>query len=140
MPASKYSHGVRQRLGVQLLPCPYCVKSSILLLPSLAPHPPTHTLLQALGLKEFLLPMLNLVPNKRATAAEMLQHPWLRGELPSAPPRGASQQGRGSRLSRESSREERRGSQRRASPSGRDQRSRSPKRSRLVWGPVLFIF
>jgi hypothetical protein len=80
--------------------------------------------LQALGLKEFLLPMLNLVPGKRATAAEMLQHPWLRGELPA--PRPSSQ-----RRSRESSREER-GGQRRGSPSGRDQWSRSPKRSRLV--------
>jgi len=28
----------------------------------------------------FLMPMLNLDPEKRATAEELLQHPWLRGE------------------------------------------------------------
>ena len=41
------------------------------------------SLLQALGLRDFLEPMLNFVPGRRATAAQMLQHPWLRGELPS---------------------------------------------------------
>lgn len=32
---------------------------------------------QALALRDFLLPMLNFHPRKRATAAQMLQHPWL---------------------------------------------------------------
>ena len=89
--------------------------------------------MQALGLKEFLLPMLNLVPGKRATAAEMLRHPWLRGELPRAPSGSQQQQHRSSRRSRESSRDDRRGSQLRDSHGSRDQRSRSPKRSRLVF-------
>ncbi|KAL6770053.1 hypothetical protein ACKKBG_A33415 [Auxenochlorella protothecoides x Auxenochlorella symbiontica] len=33
----------------------------------------------ALALRDFLLPMLAYVPSKRATAAQMLQHPWLAG-------------------------------------------------------------
>lgn len=33
---------------------------------------------EALAFSEFLLPMLELDPSKRATAAECLQHPWLR--------------------------------------------------------------
>ena len=33
--------------------------------------------LQAQSLTSFLLPMLEYVPEKRATAAEMLHHPWL---------------------------------------------------------------
>ena len=32
---------------------------------------------QALALRDFLLPMLAFDPARRATAAEMLQHPWL---------------------------------------------------------------
>jgi serine/threonine protein kinase len=36
--------------------------------------------LQAIALKDFLLPMLNFVPSKRATAKEALQHPWLQDE------------------------------------------------------------
>ncbi|KAL4533769.1 hypothetical protein Ndes2526B_g07334 [Nannochloris sp. 'desiccata'] len=41
---------------------------------------------EALGLRDFLEPMLNFIPSKRATAAQSLQHAWLRGELPEAPP------------------------------------------------------
>lgn len=41
--------------------------------------------MQAHGLRDFLVPMLNFVPGKRATAAESLRHPWLRGELPEVP-------------------------------------------------------
>jgi serine/threonine protein kinase len=37
---------------------------------------------QAQGLADFLLPMLEPSPDKRATAQRMLEHPWLRGELP----------------------------------------------------------
>ncbi|EFJ53238.1 hypothetical protein VOLCADRAFT_78921 [Volvox carteri f. nagariensis] len=36
---------------------------------------------EAAGLASFMLPMLRFVPEERATAAEMLNHPWLRGEL-----------------------------------------------------------
>ncbi|XP_012885041.1 PREDICTED: SRSF protein kinase 1 [Dipodomys ordii] len=32
---------------------------------------------EAAGFTDFLLPMLELIPEKRATAAECLQHPWL---------------------------------------------------------------
>lgn len=35
--------------------------------------------LEAKNLASFLLPMLRLVPSERATAREMLQHPWLQG-------------------------------------------------------------
>ncbi len=42
--------------------------------------------MQALGLRNFLEPMLNFIPSKRATAAQSLQDPWLRGDLPAAPP------------------------------------------------------
>ena len=38
--------------------------------------------MQAQGLSSFLLPMLEYAPDKRATAAEMLRHPWLQGCLP----------------------------------------------------------
>lgn len=34
---------------------------------------------EAIQLETFLQPMLNLTPDKRATAAEMLRHEWLRG-------------------------------------------------------------
>lgn len=37
---------------------------------------------EAMGLTDFLLPMLQFDPDQRATAREMLSHPWLRGELP----------------------------------------------------------
>lgn len=37
---------------------------------------------EAAGLRDFLMPMLEFDPAKRASAAEMLDHPWLRGELP----------------------------------------------------------
>jgi serine/threonine protein kinase len=36
--------------------------------------------MQAEPLCEFLLPMLRFDPRKRATAAELLRHPWLREE------------------------------------------------------------
>ena len=39
--------------------------------------------LQAVALSSFLLPMLEYVPEQRATAAQMQQHPWLTGKLPS---------------------------------------------------------
>ena len=35
--------------------------------------------LQADALADFMTPMLEYLPEKRATAAEMLQHPWLDG-------------------------------------------------------------
>jgi len=42
--------------------------------------------MQAEALGDFLLPMLNFVPSKRATAKEMLWHPWLqKGEGPQPP-------------------------------------------------------
>ncbi|DBA96225.1 TPA: hypothetical protein ACH3X3_002421 [Trebouxia sp. C0006] len=37
---------------------------------------------EAQGLSSFLLPMLEYAPDKRATAADMLRHPWLQGCLP----------------------------------------------------------
>ena len=37
---------------------------------------------EADALAAFLLPMLHLAPNRRASAAEMLSHPWLRGAGP----------------------------------------------------------
>jgi serine/threonine protein kinase len=36
----------------------------------------TMGVVQAAGLRDFLEPMLDFVPERRATAAEMLQHPW----------------------------------------------------------------
>lgn len=38
---------------------------------------------EAAGLTDFLLPMLEFIPENRAKAGDMLSHPWLRGELPS---------------------------------------------------------
>lgn len=38
--------------------------------------------LQAQGLASFLTPMLEYLPDKRASAGQMLRHPWLRGEVP----------------------------------------------------------
>jgi serine/threonine-protein kinase SRPK3 len=35
---------------------------------------------EAAGLSEFLLPMLEWYPEKRATAKEILEHPWLNME------------------------------------------------------------
>ena len=40
--------------------------------PSTTPPP-----VQALALRDFMLPMLSFDPARRASAAEMLQHPWL---------------------------------------------------------------
>ena len=34
--------------------------------------------MQAQALTDFMLPMLEYIPSRRATAAEMLRHPWLR--------------------------------------------------------------
>lgn len=47
-----------------------------------SPHPCTPTLpacppLQALALRDFLQPMLAFDPSRRASAKELLQHPWL---------------------------------------------------------------
>ena len=78
------------------------------------------------------MPMLNFVPGKRATAAEMLEHPWLRGELPAVEAGGGGGGGGGGR-DREG-RDARNGGSSRGhgtrSPSR--SRSRTPKRSRLV--------
>ena len=85
-------------------------------------------LLQARAFADFLLPMLNFVPSKRATAGQMLQHPWLRGEVAAAPAAAAEPAGPASRRSLE-----RQGKQR--SNERSRTRSRSAKRSRLV--PLL---
>ncbi|GAX78942.1 hypothetical protein CEUSTIGMA_g6382.t1 [Chlamydomonas eustigma] len=45
---------------------------------------------EARSLASFLKPMLEYSPERRATAAQMLEHPWLRGELQ---PTSMSQQG-----------------------------------------------
>lgn len=46
---------------------------------------------EAAGLASFLVPMLRFVPEERATAQDMLAHPWLRGELgPGAEPADGS--------------------------------------------------
>ena len=84
-----------------------------------APLPP---LLQARSFADFLMPMLNFVPSKRATAGQMLQHPWLRGETAAAP---AAQQPSRRSLERSSQQKQRSNERSRS-------RSRSPKRSRLV--------
>ncbi|KAI7843666.1 hypothetical protein COHA_002567 [Chlorella ohadii] len=47
---------------------------------------------EAMGLRDFLLGALCFDPAKRGTAAELLEHPWLRGELPQRPPRPPTQQ------------------------------------------------
>jgi serine/threonine protein kinase len=39
---------------------------------------------QATQLCDFLLPMLRFDPTKRATAAEMLNHPWLQEKRPAS--------------------------------------------------------
>jgi serine/threonine protein kinase len=76
--------------------------------------------MQAHGLRDFLLPMLSFAPGRRASAAQALAHPWLRGELPQPPPaegpRGGGQ-GHG-------------GGHRRDDRSKSAVRSRSPRRSR----------
>lgn len=78
------------------------------------------SLMQAHGLRDFLLPMLSFAPGRRASAAQALAHPWLRGELPQPPPaegpRGGGQ-GHG-------------GGHRRDDRSKSAVRSRSPRRSR----------
>lgn len=48
--------------------------------------------LQAMGLRDFLLGALCFDPAKRSTAGELLEHPWLRGELPRRPARPPAQQ------------------------------------------------
>lgn len=45
-----------------------------------------------MGLRDFLLGTLCFDPAKRSTAGELLEHPWLRGELPQRPPRPMAQQ------------------------------------------------
>ncbi len=79
--------------------------------------------MQAQGLTSFLLPMLTYNPDERATAAQMLQHPWLRGELPRPPSRG-----------REAADDERRAGDRARSRAAGRSRTRSPgaKRSRYM--------
>ena len=47
---------------------------------------------QAEALRDFLEPMLHFDPAQRATAAEMLRHPWLAG-----PPAAAAGAGAGAR-------------------------------------------
>uniref|UniRef100_A0A8C4X255 non-specific serine/threonine protein kinase n=1 Tax=Eptatretus burgeri TaxID=7764 RepID=A0A8C4X255_EPTBU len=39
---------------------------------------------EAARFSDFLQPMLEMIPERRATAAECLQHPWLSGETPNA--------------------------------------------------------
>ena len=90
------------------------------------------SLLQALGLRDFLEPMLNFVPGRRATAAQMLQHPWLRGELPSGGARRGDGNSVGSSGGGGGGGEERRAGHHRH---GSRSRSRTPKRSRLVSAP-----
>lgn len=41
-------------------------------------------LLQAIELTDFLLPMLDYDPSRRASAAHMLRHPWLAGDAATA--------------------------------------------------------
>lgn len=45
-----------------------------------------HVCVQAQGLAEFLLRMLKFHPDTRGTAQELLNDPWLKGDLPEAPP------------------------------------------------------
>ncbi|PSC68985.1 SRSF kinase 1 [Micractinium conductrix] len=75
---------------------------------------------EARSFADFLMPMLNFVPSKRATAGQMLQHPWLRGETAAAP---AAQQPSRRSLERSSQQKQRSNERSRS-------RSRSPKRSR----------
>jgi serine/threonine protein kinase len=67
-------------------------------LPLPATVPPA-CLPQAQELRDFLLPMLDFDPARRATAAEMLAHPWLQQDLPPqqrAAPASQRQRGAGS--------------------------------------------
>ena len=89
--------------------------------PTLLPDPPQ----QARSFADFLLPMLNFVPSKRATAGQMLQHPWLRGEAAPAAPAQPSRRSL-----------ERREQKQRRNDRSRS-RSRSAKRSRLVLKQLL---
>lgn len=67
------------------MPCSHCLTASALLRPLHLRLPsPALPCLQAVGLRDFLLPMLDFDPSRRASAAQMLQHPWMRGELPAA--------------------------------------------------------
>lgn len=34
---------------------------------------------EARAFEDFMMPMLHCVPEKRATAQQMLEHPWLKG-------------------------------------------------------------
>ncbi|KAI3424978.1 hypothetical protein D9Q98_008359 [Chlorella vulgaris] len=79
---------------------------------------------EAQSFADFLLPMLNFVPSKRATAGQMLRHPWLRGE-PLSHARPAEKGG----TSRHRSTEGRSQAKQRSTERSRS-RSRSPKRSR----------
>lgn len=103
-------------------PCPLPTHPALLPFPLL-----TTPYLQARAFADFLMPMLNFLPSKRATAGQMLQHPWLRGE-PAAPApasaAGAGAAGGGSRRGLERSQQKQRSNERSRS------RSRSPKRSR----------
>ncbi|KXZ45785.1 hypothetical protein GPECTOR_50g578 [Gonium pectorale] len=78
---------------------------------------------EAAGLASFLLPMLRFVPEERATAAELLNHPWLRGELqpPAQADTDARQDKRGASVAS--------GSQRSRSASPADQDRRPSSRS-----------
>ncbi|EFN54568.1 hypothetical protein CHLNCDRAFT_58196 [Chlorella variabilis] len=81
---------------------------------------------EARSFADFLMPMLNFVPSKRATAGQMLQHPWLRGE--SAPTRTGGGGGGGGRRSLEgrSQQQKQRSHERSRSRSRSAKRSRSP--------------
>lgn len=118
-------------------PSPHCCLP-VALLPAFSSAAPVHfptvnvlhftplPLAQAQSFADFLLPMLNFVPSKRATAGQMLRHPWLRGE-PLSHARPAEKGG----TSRRRSTEGRSQAKQRSTERSRS-RSRSPKRSRLV--------
>ncbi|KAK9829340.1 hypothetical protein WJX72_005262 [[Myrmecia] bisecta] len=82
---------------------------------------------EAQSLASFLTPMLDFVPEKRATAAQMLKHPWLDGCQPA--PRRTGQQAASRPAAAGSNRHHARSHTRSASP-------RSTKRSSLAQ-PVL---
>ncbi|KAL4427663.1 hypothetical protein ABPG75_001752 [Micractinium tetrahymenae] len=75
---------------------------------------------EARAFADFLLPMLNFVPSKRATAGQMLQHPWLRGDSAPQPFVGAG------RRSLERSQPRQRSHERSRTHSRSAKRSRSP--------------
>ena len=102
------------------------------------PPNPCYASLQARSFADFLLPMLNFVPGKRATAGQMLKHPWLRGEAATASGAAAGVAARkasgGSSARR--SMEGRHSQQKQRSHERSRSRTRSPKRSRLVPPPA----